>query len=94
LSNQVLNKTLEKAVSNEDSALFEKYLKNQRLQIYVQDDLKIALTVTEDTLSMGLFYPNGQYDYNTDLISFHPQALQWGDELFQEYLKGSKKINF
>jgi len=94
LSNQVLNKTLEKAVSNEDSALFEKYLKNQQLQIYVQDDLKIALTITEDTLSMGLFYPNGQYDYNTDLISFHPQALQWGDELFQEYLKESKKINF
>lgn len=92
LTDAVLNKTLQTATSSGASEIFEDLLKKQRLIIYLVDELKIALTVTESIFSMGLFYPNGEYDYNTDLVSMHPNALQWGEEIFQEYLKQSKKV--
>jgi predicted transcriptional regulator len=63
-----------------------------QLKIYLIDNLKIALTVTENLFSMGLFDLKGQYDYNMDLISQDPESLQWGEEVFQDYLKQARKV--
>jgi len=88
----VLNKTLEQVNFNKDTSLFEKYIKNGQLKVFLADNIKIALTVTECVFSMGLFYPNGQYDYSTDLISSNQQALQWGEGVFLEYLKHGTRL--
>lgn len=63
-----------------------------KLKIYLIDDLKIALTVTENLFSMGLFDLNGQYDYSTDLISLDPESIHWGEEVFHDYLKQARKV--
>jgi predicted transcriptional regulator len=92
LTSAVLGKTLENAVSTGDGELFEKFMSEGRLKIYIIDELKIALTVTENLFSMGLFDLNGQYDYGMDLISLDPESLQWGEEVFQDYLKQARKV--
>jgi predicted transcriptional regulator len=92
LTGEVLSKTLEQAVASGDGELFQKYMTEGKLKIYLIDELKIALTVTENVFSMGLFDLDGQYDYRMDLISSDPQALQWGEDVFGEYLKQSKKV--
>ncbi len=92
LTNEVLNKTFELALVSDEGELFQKFLHEGQLSIYLADDLKVALTVTEHIFSMGLYDLNNQYDYSMDLISEHPEALEWGEELFQEYIKKAKKI--
>jgi predicted transcriptional regulator len=94
VTNEVFNKTLESAISTHDGELFQKFLVNGQLRVYLLDDLKIALTVTEKIFSLGLFHLNGEYDYTTDLISINPLALQWGEEIFHEYLRRAEKVNF
>jgi predicted transcriptional regulator len=92
LTGEVLSKTLESAVCSGDGELIEKFMTLGKLKIYLVDDLRIALTVTEEVFSMGLFDLNGQYDYGMDLQSAHPDALAWGREVFEVYLKQARKV--
>lgn len=92
VTNEVFNKTFESAISTRDGELFQRYMTENRLKIYLNDDLKIALTVTENILSLGLFHLNGEYDYTTDLVSTNPAALQFGEDIFQGYLKKSERV--
>ena len=78
LTGEVLGKTLENAVTSGEGELFQKFMNEGQLKIYLIDDLKIALTVTETFFSMGLFDLEGQYDYSTDLISSDPESLNMG----------------
>jgi predicted transcriptional regulator len=41
---------------------------------------------------LGLFGLSGEYDYSNDLISLSPEAVEWGDELFEGVLAGSEKF--
>ncbi|MCX8150448.1 MAG: DUF1724 domain-containing protein [Candidatus Bathyarchaeota archaeon] len=89
LTPEVLNKTLESA----DAQLFQKYITEEKLKIFVKDsNLKVALTVSDRVFSLGLFDLNGEYDYTEDLISTSPQAIAWGEELFRLTIEGSKRI--
>jgi len=56
--------------------------------------LRLGLTVTERYLSFGL-YKNGtsQYDSSTDLFSSDPEAVSWGEELFEYYRNDAKKLD-
>jgi predicted transcriptional regulator len=89
LTNAVLNKTM--AATNQKQ-LFN-YLKKGTLQVFLNDNLKFALTVTDKNFSLGLFAENGIYDDKIDLISLSPQAIKWGEELFLQTLKDSVKID-
>ena len=83
---------LEKTLATAESELLKKYIAEGRLKIYLKDDLKVALTVTESAFSLGLYTLNSEYDYNMDLVSFSQDAILWGNELFQECVKGSRRI--
>jgi predicted transcriptional regulator len=83
----VLNKTLASAKTN-----FEKSFKNNTLKVFIKENLKVALTVTDKNFSLGLFKLNGEYDDNMDLISLNQEAIKWGQELFQDTLKDSTRI--
>ncbi len=88
LTTPVLNKIYSTVETTPLKSAFEK----ETLKIYLQENLKIALTVTEKNFSLGLFNLNGEYDDRMDLISLSPRAIQWGEQLFQEYLKTSRRI--
>jgi Predicted transcriptional regulator len=94
VTNEVFNKTFESAVSTRDGELFQQFLADGKLKIYLLDDLKVALTVTENLLSLGLFHLNGEYDYTTDLVSVNPGALEFGEEVFQSIRKRSERVTF
>lgn len=74
--------------SNEVLPLIER-----NLDLFVNDNLKLALSATDNFISLGLFDYWGNYDYSTDLFCTHPQGIQWGKDLFEYHLKTSKKID-
>jgi predicted transcriptional regulator len=88
LTSSVFSKTLGSA----DAELLQKYIIEDKLTIFIKEDLKFALTVTESSFSLGLFGLNGEYDYANDLISLSPPAIEWGEELFKVVLAGSEKF--
>ncbi len=61
------------------------------LKIYTLDDIKIAFTVSDTFLSLGLFKPDGTYDITMDLVNENKKALQWGIDLFNWYKSRAKK---
>ncbi len=93
VTEEIFSKTFEKAIAMGEAELFHKYMTEGRLNIYLLDELKLALTVTENIFSMGLFHINGQYDYSMDLVSKDTRALQWGEMVFQSYLKQARKVS-
>jgi predicted transcriptional regulator len=88
LSRGVLDKTLTLA----DTRQLLDYIEKDRLRIFVADEPRVALTVTENSFSMGFFDLNGEYDYSRDLISNSRRAIEWGEELFQHYLKDARRL--
>ncbi|WP_457751349.1 helix-turn-helix transcriptional regulator [Thermococcus sp.] len=68
-----------------------KNLPNVKLYV-IEENPKIAFTVTDNFLSLGLFLPNGTYDMMTDLISTSERARKWGIELFEHYKRDAKRV--
>jgi predicted transcriptional regulator len=89
ITTDVLNKTLKSA----DAKLLQEFLAAEKLKIFIKDDLKIALTITENSFSLGLFNLSGEYDYSMDLISLSPKAISWGEELFKILISESKRLS-
>ncbi len=89
VSDDVLKNVIEAA----DLELIKKYLDANTLRIYLNNDVKIALALTETSFSFGLFTLAGTYDDSMDLFSNNPQAIEWGERLFEEIVKRSKKID-
>jgi len=58
----------------------------------IDEEVKVAFTVTEKILSLGFFRPDGTYDYNTDLVSDDPAAIEWGNALFEYYWHRSTDV--
>ena len=88
VSSDVLNKI----TSFVDLELVTKYLAEDRLRVFLNEDLKIALALTEHTFSLGLFALSGTYDDNVDLRSTSTEAIKWGERLFEEVIRGSRRI--
>lgn len=88
----VTGAVLQKTLASADFELMRKYVEEHRLRIFLRENLKVALTVTENIFSLGLFTLDGEYDDKMDMVSFNREAVDWGEELFQDYLKGSGEI--
>ena len=86
------SQVFEKITTVEELEIIEKYLATEKLKIFLIDDLRLALTVTNNVLSLGLFNLNREYDYNIDLISSSREALRWGEDLFRHHQKNAKII--
>lgn len=62
-------------------------------ELYVTyENVKEAFTVTEKCISFGLFNEKEMYDFNIDLYSESKEAIEWGRNLFEYYLKRSERI--
>jgi predicted transcriptional regulator len=88
----VSSEVLGKIASFVDLELVKKYLIEDKLRVFVKDNLKIALALTENSFSLGLFALSGMYDDSTDLWSDSKEAVEWGEHLFEDVVKGSTKI--
>jgi len=66
-------------------------LPNVRLYI-IDENPRVAFTVTDNFLSLGLFLPDGTYDMTNDLISTSERAKNWGLELFEHYKRKARRV--
>lgn len=92
LTEPVLKKTIE-LYGSENLGYVKKLISENQLEIWeIKEDVKVALTVTDKNMTLGLFV-NGIYDTTKLLLSEHENALQWGDNLFNYYLKRAQKVD-
>jgi predicted transcriptional regulator len=94
ITDEVLDKIRESVKIKDLVKHVKKIFIDRNLEIYLRNNLKVALTVSEKFLSLGLFTLNGAYDYSVDVIGTDPQILSWGKDLFDYYRRNSKKIKF
>jgi predicted transcriptional regulator len=96
LTGEILEKIMKSIelpiTKKEERELLTNYLKKERLKIFLNEAPRVALTITENAFTMGLFNQSGEYDYSVDLVSFEHQALEWGRDLFQYFLKNARRI--
>ena len=52
---------------------------------YLDEDIKIALAISNKFVSIGLFKKDGTYDQNRLLLSDKEKAIVWGLNLFKSY---------
>ena len=86
-------KVLIKTSALAETGLIKKYVLEGKLKIFINEDVKIALTVAENSFSLGLFNLNGEYDYGVDLMSISKEAIEWGEHLFEDVVKRSRLMD-
>ncbi|WP_295621603.1 transcriptional regulator FilR1 domain-containing protein [uncultured Methanobrevibacter sp.] len=52
---------------------------------YLDENIKIALAISNKFVSVGLFKTDGTYDQNRLLLSNKEKAIAWGLNLFKSY---------
>ena len=52
---------------------------------YLEEDIKIALAISNEFLTVGLFKLDGTYDQNRLLLSNRKKAISWGLTIFDSY---------
>ena len=87
----VTSKVLEK-MEQTDKNMLNRYVSEGSLQIFLNENLRIALTLTEKELSFGLFSLSGKYDYGNDLICNDNTGYEWGMQLFRHIADKSVKM--
>ena len=66
-----------------------------RLGLFKIDrDVRVAFTVTDKLISLGLFGQDGTYDMLSDLFCYGEKAKKWGMELFEYYRNLSEPVAF
>jgi len=90
VTNEVLD-SIEGVVETEET--FKEVFSEPNFALFATDiEIKIALTLTDSVLYLGLFAHNGIYDYNKALISDDEKALSWGRELYAHCRKLSNVV--
>lgn len=52
---------------------------------YLDEDIKIALAISNEFITVGLFKLDGTYDQNRLLLSDRKKAIDWGLSIFDSY---------
>ena len=62
----------------------KKASKTRKLKIYpANNDLKVYLTICDESMSLGLFKDDGSFDQNRILISENEKPQKWAGNLFE-----------
>ena len=92
LTEDVLKKTVE-SLNPAYLTDFKKSL-SKKLKIWeIKEEPKVAFTVTDKSMKLGLFTLDGTYDPHTILVSHCQDSVKWGDKLFDHYLKKSYRVD-
>lgn len=93
LTKNILKKTVD-ALDKEYLEEFKTLISKNHLRIWeIKENIKVAFTVTDKAMTLGLFSKKGMYDSTKILVSDHEDALVWGNKLFKYYLKRAKKVD-
>jgi predicted transcriptional regulator len=88
----VLDATL-RTVDSEDLERTLAQALKKNLKIFQLDKQpNFAATVTDYFLFIGFFKPDGQFDWTNGLLSYSPNALAWGRELYAYYVEKAKPV--
>jgi predicted transcriptional regulator len=89
----ILTESIMQIVRKDYADLMNDLLKNERFHLYeVKSEAKVAFTVIDSLLSLGLFRSDGVYDIGRDLVCISDSAAQWGMMLFDHYHRRSTPI--
>ena len=85
----IIPKSINSAItSGIDFKIRKNALNNGKLKIYsIDNDLKVYLTICDESMSLGLFKNDGSFDQNRILISDNEKSQKWANDLF-EAIKG------
>ena len=82
----ILTDTILKIVLKDYRDLMKVLMERDNFRLYrIKDDIKVAFTVTDADLYMGLFRLDGTYDIGQDLYCVGDGAVAWGLDLFKYY---------
>ena len=91
VTNEVLENIVGLMETEED---FKSFLQEPNLSLFaMNEDIKLALTLTDSIFYLGFFADNGVYDRNSALIGNDEKALSWGRELHEHYRKLSTVVD-
>jgi predicted transcriptional regulator len=89
----ILTDAILKVVLKEYHDLIKGLMKQENFRLYrIEDDIKIAFTVTDAHLYLGLFRLDGTYDIGQDLFCTGKGAVAWGLDLFKHFRDLSERI--
>lgn len=85
----IIPKSIYRAITSRiDIEIMRKASRTKKLKIYpANDDLKVYLTICDESMSLGLFKDDGSFDQNRILISENKKSQKWARNLF-ETIKG------
>jgi len=90
----VLTNTIFENIVREHDDVLQYLLNCGNFKLYrIDNDIKVAFTVTDNILSFGLFRLDGRYDISSDLNCKGLEARKWGMELFAYYLSMSEQVD-
>jgi predicted transcriptional regulator len=75
-----------------DRKELENAVKNKLKLFKIESQPNVAATVTDYFLLFGFFGPDGQFDWSHGLLSYNPNALAWGQELFAYYVEKAEPV--
>lgn len=84
----VLDATLKTAPKKE----LENALKKNLKLLKIEKQPNFAATVTDYFFFIGFFKPDGQFDWSSGLLSYSPEALAWGQELYAYYVEKAEPV--
>lgn len=89
----VITEEVLEELKRKNRAGLQQTLADSHLGMWVIDEsVRVAFTVTESMLSLGLFGMDGVYDVSHDLVSKHQGAINWGRELFEYYRSRARPL--
>lgn len=84
---------LDKLAETAGTGILNEILSSKSFKLYeIVEDVKVAFTVADNFLSLGLFSTEGLYDATINLVSYDADAIEWGNKLFNYYLDRAKKL--
>ena len=88
LTRQVLDATI-----RSHEVLLNELLEHPNFHLYsIDEPVKVAFTVTESLLNLGLYRLDGSYDVGRDLVCVSDRAVEWGLSLFDHFKLRSEII--
>ncbi len=89
----ILTGKLYDKLRDEYTEKFRKAIGFKNTRFFVcNEDIRLAFVSTDRFVSLSLFYKNGTFDSQKDLISYDKSAIKWGEELFNYYKNRSTEL--
>lgn len=83
---------LEKWIEIKGKENLKKALAEKDFKLWEIEDARMSFTVADKFIALGLFSTDGIYDLHKYLIAEDEEAVEWGNLLFEHYLKNAKEI--